>query len=43
MASDSVLAFNRFAPEVIDFHGYSHEIVMVTYYLAQYLITASLD
>ena len=43
MASDAVLAYNRFAPMVIDFHGYGHEIVMVTYYAAQYLITASLD
>jgi len=43
IASDTVLAFSRFAPSVVDFHGRSHEIVMVTYYLAQYLITSSLN
>lgn len=45
IVSDAVLAFNRFIPDVLPVWPYgltAHEIVIITYYAAQGLLTSSL-
>ena len=42
--SDSVLAWAKFVPSILNLHGYeAHDVVMVTYYIAQGLIVSCVE